>query len=555
MTDPLPATNTIYDQVLEGYFGGPATATGSADNVFTDKYRSNLWVNYLNSMGISPSDPHLDDILGSTYYFDHTAPKSLLLKNFLAEQSLPSNFNINDMSVGSAYWYKFLESQNLPPTYGPPTPAEMTQFSIFAIQLQSTIISDFATFAANFQANLQQNFVLYIQRTLFDLQTQQANLSSADEIKQRTIMFETFEILLKMLISLQDTVGVVGKNLIFFGKWQEQYTNMLTRVPIYTGGTASNIEVSGTDPLNISFGYNNINIDDIANWYASKVATGESSTFYITSQLTNQIQFDGRELETRTALKIEANPSASRGLKISLVQQIITVSGQKTRVYDQDGNDIELGTFMVRLPSPPTPNGGTGDFTSDADVFKATFKSFYNDLVAAGEIRLNGVTDPHTNFYTGTLYKLDSNGDLVPAVFDGNAFILGKLKNLPIFKITSEPGSTVSNWQTFQSRDDFSEIIPDSDPVGSLNVPWEHTFNDSTADKDRADQDSKARGEINARNQQYIENIRSRRQIVQDNAKQIESALSQAKESISEMANLLTSIMDSLKGLISSIFR
>lgn len=553
----LPVNDSVYDKLLDGYFGETGqsieviNAAPGAPAVFDDTFRSELWVNYLKGVGLDANDPQLNNILFSTSYLQlRGSPLTPIWTSYLRQNGYPSNY-LNSLgaeqSQGSYSWYKFLQSQGLPSNTTTLTPAQQAAFLSFAFNQVIQFQTDFLAFAAAYQASLQEGFVLYLQQALMDSQTQQISLSSSDEIKKRTIMFETFEILLKMLLALQDTVGVVGKNLIFFGKWQEQYTRMLTRVPIYTGGTSSLIKVDN-DPDKFTFGYNNISLTDISEWAANIIRnpTGQTESFYINSDVTVTIDIaNGPNLETAAALKFTVDP-ASGAFYVEAKLRIVKAAGiELDHPYDvyspTFGNSTGTATGLL----------STNSFQDNVDAITDTFYSWYNGLpVQTGNMVTLGNAYPTTG--SGDVYILfnqlkDKNGqditnpDLAPDVPH-------PLNNVPSFrKDTFE----------FFEYDEWVDN-PDNGKLSDINVPWQHTFNNFEgvdADKDKADREAKARGEINARNQQYIENIRSRRQIVQNNAKQIESALSQAKESISQMANLLTSIMDSLKGLISSIFR
>lgn len=519
----LPPVGSVYDEVLGGYFGAQGTdvlmerydqdtMTLVQDVAIDDTYRSELWRNFLTTHGFDPDGP------------------------FSQITSLPD--------------------------------AEREALKI--------------------------EFVKYINARLIELQTQELNLASLDETKKREIMFRTFEILLKMLVALQNTVGVIGNNLIFFGKWQEQYTNMLTRVPIYTGGTSSfvkptDLTVANPDFSGFTLGYNNISLEDIGDWYAAKVRAGETGTFYISSDATKAIDVTGQDIQTRTALKIVVDPNATFTGSISLVQELIRRNDDPDSplVFDSNGDIVELGRYdigpdglndlsstpdetirqlsdTIQFRIPPA-SASADDPAALAALFKKAFQEFYNALPA--QSYLEGWATPSASdnlVHIPTLYTRDETGALVElGGFPGSDHFRG-LNRIPVFiKDPSNDANNLPAWRVLavvNEAGDFDLTLgPNNDGIiGTVNVPWQHTFNVTEgpgADKDLADQEAKTRAEINARNQQFIENIRSRRQVVQNNAKQIESSLSQAKESISEMANLLTSILDSLKGLIGSIFR
>lgn len=63
------------------------------------------------------------------------------------------------------------------------------------------------------------------------------------------------------------------------------------------------------------------------------------------------------------------------------------------------------------------------------------------------------------------------------------------------------------------------------------------------------------RTDLNQVRQQWIEQLRSRRDIVKDNAKQAQTNMSQTQEAITQQSDLMTAMIQQLSGIIQSIFR
>lgn len=91
---------------------------------------------------------------------------------------------------------------------------------------------------------------------------------SPNEITKRWLMTETFNEILKMLATIQDTISAQANKLVFYAKWQQAYTKMITASPIYTGSTSDAMKANTTDPTKFTFGYNNISVDSIASYLA-----------------------------------------------------------------------------------------------------------------------------------------------------------------------------------------------------------------------------------------------------------------------------------------------
>lgn len=69
------------------------------------------------------------------------------------------------------------------------------------------------------------------------------------------------------------------------------------------------------------------------------------------------------------------------------------------------------------------------------------------------------------------------------------------------------------------------------------------------------DDQQQRRTDINQHRQQWIEGLRSKRNIVKDQAKQGQTNMSQTQEAINQQSNLMTSIIQQMSGIIQGIFR
>lgn len=320
---------------------------------------------------------------------------------------------------------------------------------------------------------------------------------SPDEIKKRNIMFGVLTSVLSMLLSLQETVTVQSQNVAFYARWQKEYTNMLTRVPTMVGGESSNVSpINVNDPSpdwsKFTFGYDNISVEDIARWWANQKATGANDAFII-----SQLGIPG-----------------------------LQVSGNQLVSY--------IGFDPFNFGSTPYVASITVGTTFDQNVanFEAAFKTFWIARGGSG-----------ASFYTGLAQNT--------------------INSYPTAAGTIPEGTTnVGDQQTLIRSQIFSQTNTNTDPyvLASISKPYTYVAPSNITqptDPKRAlsDANAKARAEINARDQQYIENIRSKRQVVQDIQTAVQSNLDQSRQTLTQQADLFNSIIDSLKGLISSIFR
>lgn len=609
MTAILPPSGSIYSETLNAFFYDDNFSTLSSTVVPSAIIQSQnlpagttIWQLYLASVNLPT------DTLASTA----TAAQQSAFITFA------QNFNQSDL------WLQFLRLLGKPPTYNPDTDPDLT---------------------VNDKEAVQVRFLNYVKATLQNLQLQQINLTSPDEVKKRIIMFALFNLLIEMLDTLQNTVGVVANNLIFYGKWQEAYTNMLTKVPTYVGGSS---DAPSTPPggVNINtlsqftFGYAGISGTDIANWAANALQGTVPATFKMQmppsalDSLMAQIQsVDSLDGDINTAkianIKAQIVNNSFLEFKVDPVNQSVTFSigginleqfqsspaanptfgdsansdfsihmqsggGQHITVDNTDasttGNDLTVdvtageqyqqGHFHAAGSTQSTGNltgntvlvdangfaqyattsntaqvaiSGT-DFNSKVTSIENAFVNFWNSPATQGSTTAGTVTGIRLQVDQQWLY----NVPLLPA----NTTTIGSSN--PSGHIET-PGSNVwfSDYKFNSQRYDY--VVPSNDnswQTGSvINTPvtlagpvTDVTPTIAWTKNTTSDPDSKARAEVNARLQQYIENIRSNRQVVANIATQIQNTLSQAKDSISNTGNLLSSILDSLKGIASAIF-
>lgn len=108
-----------------------------------------------------------------------------------------------------------------------------------------------------------------------------------------------------------------------------------------------------------------------------------------------------------------------------------------------------------------------------------------------------------------------------------------------------------------------SQPIPPDSPfyyMGGEEVPgvwWlvEQPYDGSGKYGGSPKADSEMRQDLNQVRQQWIEQLRSRRNIVKDEAKEAQSAMSNTRESINQQSNLMTSIISQLSSILQAIFR
>lgn len=296
-----------------------------------------------------------------------------------------------------------------------------------------------------------------------------------------------------MLTVLQNTVTTQSNNLVFLGKWQEEYTKMMTKVPIYVGTPSQTVKVDLTTPSKFTLGYNDISIQDVADYVAT---TGQTAKIELLSSFTSAGSADN------TSVYATITPTDITFELIARAPAFLAFAG---------------GAFYSSGPITfPVSSSGTTSSQIAASIAKTFTDSFSIDLYSLG-------APPYSSII----------GGLVAAPFTISKF----MNTNPLL------GTSIA-------------------PAAIQGVPWRlatpNTADFSSLTQDEKDENSnvaKTRAEINTRNQQYIENLRSRRDTIRDQASVVENNLSTTKEAISQQAALLNSIIESLKGIIAAIYK
>jgi hypothetical protein len=352
---------------------------------------------------------------------------------------------------------------------------------------------------------------------------------SPAEIKKRNIMFAVFNTCISMLLNLQNTVSTQAQNVNFYTNWQQQLTNEMSGVPTYVGGESSAVHVDTNDLNKFTIGYDNISIANIAQWWANQIATGSATPFIIGALDTN--------FTSGTGSTITFNPPSGGN------PGNITITG--LAVSNPSG--LAPGTYSLSL-TPPATNTAQ----QNAQYFENQFLSWWNGTAS--------VTQTTFNFPFG--YNVTQVNTSLPSILSN---ILTSPYGNPNSSLTGLATGLLNNTLSTQaliSAGIFTPTNASNDPNAALEVLKPYTYvspSNVTATTDPrynlSSSNAKSRAEINSRDQQFIENIRSNRQTVQNITQTMQTNLNQSQQELSQQTDLITSITTSLQGLISSIFR
>jgi hypothetical protein len=349
-------------------------------------------------------------------------------------------------------------------------------------------------------------FMSFMSAVLSSMQGQQ--VQSPQEIRKRAIMTQTFNTLVQMLNGLQDSIGAQSQNLIFYGNLQQNYSKEMTRVPTYVGSPNDNVQAPGTlsnqtDWTKFTFGYNNISVADIANWWAynSLLPGATPQTFSMASY--------GKSGNTPLFTITFTPQNGTTPGSISW-----TVNGSTTSVPIPAKNPL----------SSYTPTGAFSQLqnasTDYATAFETVFTSAWNGI-SAGLASIN-------------------------------------VANLAaINAVTPDQISPTFN-TTVRSQNDTSSN-------SGMELPWMYGYvasgqahsNDKgeiTPAGNYSDQQAKTRAEVNALLQNDLENLRSHRQAVQNQAQTLQTDLDQARQSVTDQSDMLDATLQTVQDIMDSIF-
>ncbi len=388
-----------------------------------------------------------------------------------------------------AVWVKFLQDNNLTATYN-----------------SGNLVDDVAT---------QQLLLTYLQALIasgeVNLPVVTNETFSASEIKKRAIMFSIFNACINTLLALQNTVSTQTQNLNFLSQWQQQYTNMLTKIPTYVGGESSAVNVNLGDLSKFTLGYSGISIADIARWWANQGYNGSQSF-----QISSDVPFTA------------AQP----------------VFPSQTTTFSVSGGLISLAWNGAPFFIQPVPTSGT-TFEQRVSDFETAFKSIWATI--SGSPFVTTFLSPLNQTYLNGLATIDQGqnnqtnplGQNIPSNTT-NATQLGLLAQQQIFSQTHQVTDPYSILEILKP---YTYVAPSTDTSTSDTL---HNISDSN---------SKFRGEINSRDQQYIQNASTNRQTIQNTAQQVQTNLGQSQQELSQQTDVITAIVTSLQGILSSIFR
>jgi len=315
---------------------------------------------------------------------------------------------------------------------------------------------------------------------------------SPTEMKNRELVVNIFDILIKFMRTVNDNISVLSKNIYFLSQYAQQYTNMIARVPIYIGNQSNQPVVNLQDLSKFTVGYDNISINDILTY---TIKTGNSYTLGGgTAALLGSVY---KWVPNTNTLTFTPN-SDSYTIAFHYDQRTVlnTISPTLPPVI------IPAEDFSVNIPYPSNATE-----VQKMDIAKQVFVGIYN-----------------TNTSLRTLYETVPNSEL----FTGSDVV-----GFPYLFAGTTPPEIL--WR-------YNYVFTGNNAGGG------ETY------QAKSDAEANRRAQANQIEQQYIQNAAANRQILNDRKKQEQDILQADIENNKAANDIMQSLVRQMRDMVDAIF-
>lgn len=428
-------------------------------------------------------------------------------------------------TTGAYYWQQFLSSQNLPSNYDItllPAQAQLDMnkaFNTYTSNAIATFYKDVQAYAATtdtgygLTVSVKQLFNSFITKKYQEIAGESLSL---DEIKSRTIIFSVMDILLLLMQTAQENAAVVQNTILYLAKVQKQYNAEMAAITFYRGESDNIGTVNTTDLSLWTLGYANISMQD-----------------YLLSAIVPRIPnpTDPNSPSGYQALHLNADGKGDVPVTATVNSPIpvaspVTITPDMKNSLDFIATDTNLKiTYNMKVPHYVWNGSG---FSLNNDEIPIT-KTITFDPTDSVDTKLEKAK-------TGFQQLLAQN----TYTYDGITYTLtGTMVNSTLY------GTTLGDYIT--------------DPRMPLHTSWDNQLN-RPYDQDNGGTKAQTRGgqARAAKNQvlqQFLENARSRKEVVSNFQDTMETTFDSAKDSLSRTTDIINSAIQQLSNIVTSIFR
>jgi len=397
------------------------------------------------------------------------------------------------------------------------------------------------------QRTIKELYMAFLSQKLHGTKlAEEANLLSPQEIEARDIIFRIFTLAIEMLTALQACMRTQSALLKTYADWQKEYTDMMAQTPIYGPANSPGILANTEDFGQTKLGYANINVRQMAEYLLDELQSGSSPSVDF-EHVDSDMLFDAE------------SPLVNSMIKFVLTKQNIdsTNATYSFRIV-LNPNDLQYNDEDDKLVHLWWPLHDV-----ETTLFTATWEASYTDTSADANATLisnlmHRLTDAY-NSASGTAFVMhEIYDDNDPITFNVSYSTLKDLwsSNFTLDENTSPWDRAFATyfWGPWTSPKPgaWPETIVSYEDSGEYNPNNE---DDKKEMEDKRSSSSSYRAELNAQLQLYIQNLDARKTQIRDTSKITDNLINSTREAIQAQSNLLTAITESLRSLLSAIFR
>ncbi|MBS0634108.1 MAG: hypothetical protein JSR37_01425 [Verrucomicrobia bacterium] len=412
-------------------------------------------------------------------------------------------------------------------------------------------------------------FMKFVQNTYDSMQT---NSISPDEVTRRGLMFSVYDLIVLMLQTLQNNVGVVANNVAFLTRYQKEYSTMMGREAgqFYIAGSKSLPDVNFGNLSKWTLGYGQITMQDYLDTAIQTAITGGTQSYVMHSvnslvPLPDPTVFQNQEGNITDALA--AVPHSE-----------LIALGPLTRTGYSNFQPQAMNDFSVIARPNSIQFQLNYKQQYDTTIQYYTFDSNGNFQLSGDPVKVSGfydvpVVSPITNFppdataqqrndiatqaFNNFLLQPLNNSAILPPGFPFSSPLHFEFSNIPPAQSLNVSGAMTSpiNMYNLSNTQPFFQVIRNI-----TTPPWNKEYNKmytSSTDEAQNAQESGAarrRATKNSLLQQYVTDTQSKRQILSNQADAQNSQQNQAQTGFNQAAGLLKTMIGQLSTIMTSIF-
>lgn len=469
----------------------------------------------------------------------------------------------------------------------------------------------FTTNPSNTDLAAQIKFSDFIEKTY---ESVQATNLSPEEVNRRQLLFTVFDIILAMMKSIQDNVAVTGNELAFLAKYQKVYTDEMKRIGdnfYIAAPTSTDFAVVNTsDVSKWTLGYGSVTMEEYLKSAVIKGAEPPPVTPPATPPLPLILNSDAViKNVAQTALTLQTQIGL-QNINVQFVVPPIVVSGNQSKIaFDitQDGSGYHL-TIKLTTSTPPTTTTSTVDLSNaliaDSGALTAFIEQKFQDfyfgpatnaggktveallkdpatvvtLPGAAETDITGTIQTFAQIFAQNHLNFTATASSITLTFDYQTVDdLGNTITIPVTQTATFPPDATLDEKLAAAKgalasllqqtvgltgktvlQQITELDTGATQIMPLHIPWGNFQGNpiimAPDGSSAANAAQSARASKNQLLQQYIENARSRREIIANVSDSARSQVQSTQQGLSALAEVLESSVQQLRTILEGIF-